>query len=239
MSRKYLMMHMSKYTRSGSVSSKSQGRVILTGIVARMEKTLFQIRAWCPHELRVTATMVSHDSNGATCKSNDCDIRFFSFLFFIFAKNIGDHTKGKDFHQYPCRWIWIGIGLLEMCYKFFLWVVQFLFYQTYGFVEFGGIGEIPRIGHPESITCHLATMIHDCTSHCHFYLLDGTSSMPWPIRSNRSMTVQEWECLSAIRRDCCRSWRRVRNTSYNKLQNWKLKRLKKLPRHYVAREFFL
>ena len=71
MSRKYLMMHMSKYTRSGSVLSKSQGRVILTGIVARIEKTLFHIREWWPHELRVTAMMVSHDSNGATCKSND------------------------------------------------------------------------------------------------------------------------------------------------------------------------
>ena len=69
--RKYLMIHMSKYTRSGSVLSESQGRVILTGIVAPMEKTLFHIREWWPHELRVTATMVSHDSNGATCKSND------------------------------------------------------------------------------------------------------------------------------------------------------------------------
>ena len=93
--RKYLMMHISKYTLNGSVWSKIHGRVILTGIVARMEKTLFQIRAWCPHELRVTATMVSHDSNGATCKSNDCDIRFFSFLFFIFAKILVTTPKGR------------------------------------------------------------------------------------------------------------------------------------------------
>ena len=39
MSRKYLMMHISKYTFNGSVGKVIQGRDILTGMVARIEKT--------------------------------------------------------------------------------------------------------------------------------------------------------------------------------------------------------
>ena len=45
MSRKYLMMHMSKYTFKGSVCKVIQGRDILIGMVARIENTLFHTRA--------------------------------------------------------------------------------------------------------------------------------------------------------------------------------------------------
>ena len=45
MSRKYLMMHISKYTFKGSVGKVIQGRDILIGMVARIENTLFHIRA--------------------------------------------------------------------------------------------------------------------------------------------------------------------------------------------------
>ena len=45
MSRKYLMMHRSKYTFNGSVGKVIQGRDILTGMVARIENTLFHARA--------------------------------------------------------------------------------------------------------------------------------------------------------------------------------------------------
>jgi site-specific recombinase XerD len=44
MSRKYLMMHISKYTFNGSVGKVIQGRDILIGIVARIENTLFHTR---------------------------------------------------------------------------------------------------------------------------------------------------------------------------------------------------
>ena len=39
------MMHISKYTFNGSVGKEIQGCVILIGMVARIEKTLFHIRA--------------------------------------------------------------------------------------------------------------------------------------------------------------------------------------------------
>ena len=39
MSRKYLMMHISKYTFNGSVGKVIQGCDILIGMVARIEKT--------------------------------------------------------------------------------------------------------------------------------------------------------------------------------------------------------
>ena len=71
MSRKYLMMHMSKYTFNGSVGNVIQGSDIRIGMVARIENTLFNTRAWWQQEFRVTVIMVSHDSNGATCKPND------------------------------------------------------------------------------------------------------------------------------------------------------------------------
>lgn len=45
MSRKYLMMHISKYTFNGSVGKVIQGRDILIGIVARIENILFHTRA--------------------------------------------------------------------------------------------------------------------------------------------------------------------------------------------------
>lgn len=45
MSRKYLMMHISKYTFKGSVGKVIQGRDILIGMVARIENTLFHTRA--------------------------------------------------------------------------------------------------------------------------------------------------------------------------------------------------
>ena len=45
MSRKYLIMHISKYTFNGSVGKVIQGRDILIGIVARIENTRFHIRA--------------------------------------------------------------------------------------------------------------------------------------------------------------------------------------------------
>ena len=45
MSRKYLMMHMSKYTFNGFVDKVIQGRDILMGMVARMENTRFHMRA--------------------------------------------------------------------------------------------------------------------------------------------------------------------------------------------------
>lgn len=45
MSRKYIMMHISKYTFNGSVGKVIHGRNILIGMVARIEKTLFHMRA--------------------------------------------------------------------------------------------------------------------------------------------------------------------------------------------------
>ena len=45
MSRKYLMMHISKYTFNGSVGRAIHGCDILIGMVARMENILFQTRA--------------------------------------------------------------------------------------------------------------------------------------------------------------------------------------------------
>ena len=45
MSRKYFMMHISKYTFKGSVGKVIQGRDILIGMVARIENTLFHTRA--------------------------------------------------------------------------------------------------------------------------------------------------------------------------------------------------
>lgn len=45
MSRKYLMMHISKYTFKGTVGKVIQGRNILIGMVARIENTLFHTRA--------------------------------------------------------------------------------------------------------------------------------------------------------------------------------------------------
>ena len=45
MSRKYLMMHISKYTFNGSVGKVIQERDILIGMVARIENTLFHTRA--------------------------------------------------------------------------------------------------------------------------------------------------------------------------------------------------
>ena len=82
-SRKYLMMHISKYTFKGSVGKVIQGRDILTGMVARIENTLFHTREWWQHEFLVTVITVSQDSKGATCKPNDCAIRFFIFLFLM------------------------------------------------------------------------------------------------------------------------------------------------------------
>ena len=45
MSRKYLMMHISKYTFKGSVGKVIQGRDILIGMVARIENILVHTRA--------------------------------------------------------------------------------------------------------------------------------------------------------------------------------------------------
>ena len=86
MSRKYLMMHISKYTFKGSVGKVIQGRDILIGMVARIENTLFHTRAWWQHEFLVTVIMVSQDSKGATCKPNGCAIHFFIFLFLMLLK---------------------------------------------------------------------------------------------------------------------------------------------------------
>ncbi len=45
MSRKYLIMHISKYTFKGFVGKVIQGRNILIGMVARIENTRFHTRA--------------------------------------------------------------------------------------------------------------------------------------------------------------------------------------------------
>ena len=77
LSKKYLMMQRLKYIRSASVGREIHLPVIRFGIIGLIVFCLFHTRAWWQQEFRVKATIVSHDSKGATWRPNFWAIRFF------------------------------------------------------------------------------------------------------------------------------------------------------------------